>query len=314
MTSKTWDGEDRLTRVALPSGIVNTFTYNGDGQRVQKKDSTGTMSQVWDRQNILLESDGGNFIQVVYTLEPANYGNIISQRRGGTSSLYLFDGLGSTRQLTNILGSSTDAYLYDSFGNILLTSGSTTNAFRYVGELGYYYDLDLNSYSVRARYYYPAYGLFFSRDRLADLRLGSLYVYALNRPLSFVDPSGLWVLFCRRLAGLGYLSFQVHCFVSCNGTTYSLLNKGGTATPVINDPADVNQGWVEADGVDECGCIARHFSYESGTYTYDKDDCNSNWFANSLLASCGINVSRPGAYGWSDCTRYTFCPTAGGSW
>ena len=35
----TWDGENRLTQVSLPSGIVDTFTYNGDGQRVQKQDS-----------------------------------------------------------------------------------------------------------------------------------------------------------------------------------------------------------------------------------------------------------------------------------
>ena len=42
LTTNTWDGENRLTKVALPSGIVDTFTYNGDGQRVQKQDSTGT--------------------------------------------------------------------------------------------------------------------------------------------------------------------------------------------------------------------------------------------------------------------------------
>ena len=36
-TTNTWDFENRLTKVALPSGIVDTFTYNGDGQRVQKR-------------------------------------------------------------------------------------------------------------------------------------------------------------------------------------------------------------------------------------------------------------------------------------
>ena len=98
---------------------MNTFTYNGDGQRVQKQDSTGTTKHVWDGQNILLETDGSNIIQVVYTLEPTLYGNLISQRRSGTTSFYLFDGLGSTTQLANSTGSVTDSYLYDSFGNIL---------------------------------------------------------------------------------------------------------------------------------------------------------------------------------------------------
>ena len=67
-TTNTWDGENRLTKVALPSGIVDTFTYNGDGQRVQKQDSAGTTKHVWDGQNILLETNASNVIQVVYTL------------------------------------------------------------------------------------------------------------------------------------------------------------------------------------------------------------------------------------------------------
>jgi len=35
------------------------------------------------------------------TLEPVAYGNQISQWRGGAGAYYLFDGLGSTTQLTN---------------------------------------------------------------------------------------------------------------------------------------------------------------------------------------------------------------------
>ena len=99
---------------------------------------------------------------MVYTLQPELYGNVLSQRRSGTTSFYLFDGLGSTTQLANSTGSVTDN-LYDSFGNILLT-GSTTNWFRYVGQLGYYADIDLASYYVRAREYNPATGKFMSRD------------------------------------------------------------------------------------------------------------------------------------------------------
>src|SRR5208283_1025195 len=97
-TTNTWDGENRLTQVALPSGIVDSFTYNGDGQRVQKEDSTGTTNHVWDGQNILVETNASNIIQVVYTLEPLLYGNLLSQSRGGLESFYLFDVLGSTRQ------------------------------------------------------------------------------------------------------------------------------------------------------------------------------------------------------------------------
>ena len=150
----------------MPSAIVDTFTYNGDGQRVQKIDSTGTTKQLWDGQNILLETDGSNIIQVVYTLQPMLYGNLISQRRSGTTTFFLFDGLGSTTQLLNSTGTVTDSYLYDSFGNILLVSGSTLNAFRYVGQVGYYASTDVVQYYLRARYYDPVTGRFLTRDPL----------------------------------------------------------------------------------------------------------------------------------------------------
>ena len=54
---------------------------------MQKQDSTGTTKHVWDGQNISLETNASNIIQVVYTLEPVLYGNLISQSRGGADSL-----------------------------------------------------------------------------------------------------------------------------------------------------------------------------------------------------------------------------------
>ena len=198
-TTNTWDGENRLTRVALPSGIVDSFTYNGDGQRVQKQDSTGTTNHVWDGQNILLETNASNIIQVVYTLEPVLYGNLISQSRGGVDSFYLFDGLGSTRNLANISGAITDSYVYDSWGTIVSGNGSTTNAFKYVGKHGYYYDTDLQQLYLRLRYYRPAVGRFVSIDPSisaasiwnSPLLIVMRYVYSYNNAANAIDPSGL---------------------------------------------------------------------------------------------------------------------------
>ena len=85
----------------------------------------------------------------------------------------------------------TDSYLYDSFGNILLTSGSTTNWFRYVGRLGYYYDLNLIQYYVRRRFMDPTAARFTKRD---DLLFGTgqsnQYYYVNNNPSTLIDSSG----------------------------------------------------------------------------------------------------------------------------
>jgi RHS repeat-associated protein len=189
-TTNSWDGENRLMRAALPSGTVNTFAYSGDGQRVQKQDSSGTTKHVWDAQNILLETDGGNSVQLVYSLEPVVYGNLISQRHGGVTSFYLFDALGSTSQLAGTTGTVTDSYLYRSFGDAISAAGTTLNPFRYIGQLGYYFDTDLLHQYARARYYAPALGRFLSRDQFGPYGLGS-YVYATNDPVRYADPSGM---------------------------------------------------------------------------------------------------------------------------
>jgi hypothetical protein len=131
---------------------------NNYSRRVQKIDSTGTTNHVWDGQNILLETDASNIIQAVYALEPSIYGNLISQSGSGVDSFYLFDALGSTRQLAKSTGSVTDSYLYDCFGNILLM-GTTVNPFACVGKRGYYYYPDPGTYNIRARTYPLCVGL-----------------------------------------------------------------------------------------------------------------------------------------------------------
>ncbi len=171
--------------------ITNQYAYNGDGQRVQVIDSQGTKKQVWDGENVLVETDGGGSAQVVYTLEPAGYGNLVSQRRGATTSTYLFDALGSTRKLTNSAGSMTDSYDYRAYGETFASSGSTSNVFRWVGEKGYYFDADRSSYYVRARHYSPKQVRWISQDPIGfEGSEWNLYEYTYGNPVNFSDPTG----------------------------------------------------------------------------------------------------------------------------
>jgi RHS repeat-associated protein len=100
--------------------------------------------------------------------------------------------LGSTAQLTGGTGAVTDSYVHDSWGRLLVATGTTTNSFRYVGRLGYYYNSDTGDYQLRARYYGSSVGRFLSYDPVVFASSTyNPYIYADNNPTTFVDPAGL---------------------------------------------------------------------------------------------------------------------------
>ena len=193
-TTYSWDFENRMNQAALSSGTVDTFTFNGDGDRVQRIDSTGTSNFVLDGQNALLETNASQVVQVVYTLEPMPFGLIVSQRSSGATSYYAFDVIGSTTQLTDSTGSSVlNSYLYDSFGNVVSSQQNVANPFQFTGREACLFDGDLNFVYMRARSYNPTVGRFSRKDPLKpNRRETNRYTYALNRPNMFTDPSG-WV-------------------------------------------------------------------------------------------------------------------------
>ena len=162
------------------------------------------MNSLWDGENILLETNSGNVIQAVYTLEPMDYGNLISQSRSGVDSFYLFDALGSARELASIAGSVTDSYLYNSWGAIVKSTGPTLNSFLFVGRQGYYYDIDSQDYYIRNRYYNPLIRSFFN---IYNIYLNN-YSYCNNNPLRYFDPSGnVGVSYTPRLCPVSVVRF-----------------------------------------------------------------------------------------------------------
>jgi RHS repeat-associated protein len=189
-TTNTWDFENRRTLVRLPAGTRNTFVYQADGLRVQSQDSGGTTRHVWDGQNVLLETDGADVTGVVYSLEPVQFGNLVSQRRSGATKTYHFDPLGSTDRLSASDQTVTDSYLYKAFGEILATSGSTTNPWRYVGRLGYYLQTDLAEIYIRRRWYDSTITRWLSIDPAPPPDFSTQYAYCINSPTATNDPSG----------------------------------------------------------------------------------------------------------------------------
>jgi RHS repeat-associated protein len=186
-TTYTWDAENRLIGADLATGGPVTMTYDAEGLRRRLETPTEDTRFVWDGQNVLLETDEQGATRASYTLAPRRYGDLLSQRRGSDSRFYLFDGLGSTDRLLDEDEAVTDSYTYEAFGTARALSGSTANAYRYVGRLGYQFDGATGLHYIRATHYDAAIGAFTSRD-WAD-RVHSR-VYARNRPPSVTDPSG----------------------------------------------------------------------------------------------------------------------------
>jgi len=127
--------------------------------------------------------------------------DLISQTKAALTSVYHYDGLGSTRLLSNLSGAVTDRYTYTAFGESDTAgtsgnnSGSTDNNYLYTGEQR---DPNLGFYYLRARYMDPGAGRFVSQDSWMGNSSDPLslhkYGYANFNPVMGVDPSGMFTL------------------------------------------------------------------------------------------------------------------------
>lgn len=108
-----------------------------------------------------------------------------------TASFYGFDGHGSVRFLTDTSGAITGTYTFDSFGNLLTSTGITPNNYLYAGEQ---LDPNLGFYYLRARYMSPSSGRFWTLDEFEAESNDPLglhkYLYAESNPINRVDPTG----------------------------------------------------------------------------------------------------------------------------
>ena len=186
-TSYTWDFENRLTGVTLPgAGSTVSFKYDPMGRRIEKVSSSTTSIYAYDGDGIAETTDAAGNVSARYT-QGQSVDEPLAMLQGGLTNYYNADGLGSVTSLTNAAGAATQTYTYDSFGNLLASTGSVGNPFRYTGRE---FDPETGLYFYRARYFDSAAGRFLSEDPIGPLDTSNLYAYVSNRPTVAVDPSG----------------------------------------------------------------------------------------------------------------------------
>ncbi len=192
----SYDFENRLK--SMNSGAV-TIVYDGDGNRVAKTVGGVTTHYLIDEFNPtgytqVVEEFSGGAVGRRYTYGLQRLSQDQLSNGSWTASFYGYDGHdaeGSVRVLTDLTGTVTDTYDYDAWGNIVNTTGSTPNPYRYRGE---HYDADLGLYYLRDRYFNPLTGRLLSRDPAESApaipATFHKYLYAAADPINRIDPSG----------------------------------------------------------------------------------------------------------------------------
>ena len=109
---------------------------------------------------------------------------------------YHYDLRGSTVAITNMSGTVTDTFTYDTYGRMTSRTGSTFVIFGYNGRDGVVTDVNGLIY-MRARYYSPELRRFVNADIVAGEITNGItlnrYAYANANPVTNVDPLGLMV-------------------------------------------------------------------------------------------------------------------------
>ena len=173
--------------------LVYEARYDAFGNRVWAKVGTEERYYLYEGDVLVAELDrSGNLIaEYVWGL----LGPVARVSGGGAVQLYVLDGLGHVRALVGRVNNSwqvTDTYAYDSWGNLLVRTGTTQQPFTWNGAYGYEYVPATGLYHVGVREYDPRTGRWLQRDPI-DAASGdpNLYRYAGNEPIRSVDPDGL---------------------------------------------------------------------------------------------------------------------------
>ena len=229
-TTYTWDDRNRLVTVNTPDGDVIAYEYDDDNIRVSSTVNGVKTTHVVDSNRpyhqVLEEYEDSNIkARYVHGLD------LISIEQDGQISIYLVDGLGSTRTLTDIDGNVIATYDYDAYGELIDSTGSADNNYLFAGEQ---FDDDLDQYYLRQRFYTPSSGRFTRRDTYEGVATSPItlhkYAYGGANPTNTIDPSGLSFLFLNdtnvalKLAGdLAAISLGIHGFVNTSNEPPELL-------------------------------------------------------------------------------------------
>ena len=234
-----YNADNKLVKATVQQGnnvVVETYTYDYVGNRTSKTTTINNhVEKVYylndnsSLTNVLAEYSANGDEICYYTVGA----DLVSQEVNGKVYTYLYDGHGTVRALANENGKITDTYTYDAFGNLISSTGSTANSYRYCGEQ---FDSTTGLYYLRARYMNPSVGRFISMDTYQGSNADPIslhkYLYANSNPVTYTDPSGFYADNMAAAAGMAILDQTVQ--LNAIGIFNSIMaGLAITLTPVV---------------------------------------------------------------------------------
>lgn len=186
----TYNAENELTSTA---GV--TYTYDGDGKRVEK--SNGKLYWYGTSPDPLDETNASGSLTYEYIFFGGK--RIARRDSSGNVDYYFADHLGTARVVTNATGTvppldDSDFYPFGGQRSVLSSSGNT---YKFTGKER---DSESGLDNFGARYNSSQYGRFMSPDPMggkrADPQTLNKYSYVRNNPLNLTDPTGLYIVNC----------------------------------------------------------------------------------------------------------------------
>jgi RHS repeat-associated protein len=229
--------------VAVEAG--EAFKYDPFGRRVYKSSPNFAGIFAYDGYNLIETMTSSGAVVACYT-QSRRIDEPLAEFRSGGSSYYEADGLGSITSLSSSTGVVANTYIYDSFGNLVASTGTLKNPFLYTGRE---FDLETGIYEYRERYYDQNGGRFLSEDpsqwtgdvehqgAIDDSR--NAYVYVLNNVPNFTDPSGLYTLKPGIPHPAGALDALLTCTENCLGSSIMVTS---TSEPIPQHPPNSPHG------------------------------------------------------------------------
>jgi hypothetical protein len=207
-----------MTRIDFAGGGNSYYQYDADSKRVSQRTAEGFRQFVYQGPDMLklqMERDESEETVAHYTMGAG----LEAMRRDSASSFYHYNHLGTALALTGADEAVSDTYRHDAWGVLLASTGSTVNPHTYVGRERYYRMPNAEMYHLGFRDYAQGVGRFMTVDPLVKMpwhvrsrtawlisRVGAQrrslppawlpenvlakYGYAINEPVSFIDPNG----------------------------------------------------------------------------------------------------------------------------